>query len=281
MHQRRDSPSGAYPVLHDVVRIAAGAFRDRLLAAYALGSLAHGGFSPLVSDVDVAIILAGPARPADQELIHGVAEEVRGIGSELHSRASIFWGTPEFLRYRVGEGRFPPLDQLCLFEHGRIITGADIRGELQPPSRAELVAAGAQFALDLLADDVVRLAADPAALLADGVRRTTKVVLFPVRFLFTAYTGREGTNDAAAQHYSTHHGGPAAELVTAAFGWRTSPPDSDAAAALLRSGFVPLYDDYLADHIGRLYSLGELTLADRFSQWRSQLLEQSGSAGQS
>ena len=33
---------------------------DRLVAAYALGSLAHGGFSPLVSDIDIGLILAHP-----------------------------------------------------------------------------------------------------------------------------------------------------------------------------------------------------------------------------
>jgi hypothetical protein len=33
---------------------------DRLLAAYALGSLAHGGFSPLVSDVDFGLVLERP-----------------------------------------------------------------------------------------------------------------------------------------------------------------------------------------------------------------------------
>jgi hypothetical protein len=38
-------------------------------------------------------------------------------------------------------------------------------------------------------------------LIAAGVRRLTKLVLFPVRFLYTAATGRVGTNDAAAAWY--------------------------------------------------------------------------------
>lgn len=271
MHDRAGNPDDGEAVLHDVIRVASRAFGDRLTAGYALGSLAHGGFSPLVSDVDVALILADPPQPSDSEQILVVADEVRRIGSELHQRVSIFWGTTGSLREDTGGGRFPPLDRLCLFEHGRLLSGADIRSGLQPPDRSELVVAGAQFALNLLADNVIAAAGNPAGLLAGGARATTKIILFPVRFLFTADTGREGTNDAAVQHYSTQHHGPAAELVDAAFGWRTRPPADDAAPALLQAGFVRLYDDYLADHVHRLQSLGEVSLADQFRQWRSRL----------
>jgi hypothetical protein len=61
-------------------------------------------------------------------------------------------------------------------------------------------------------------------LLAAGVRWTTKIVLFPVRFLFTAETGREGTNDAAATHYLARPDAPGAAAVS----------DPDHAVALLR-----------------------------------------------
>lgn len=42
-------------------------------------------------------------------------------------------------------------------------------------------------------------ARDPDTLVAAGVRWTTKIVLFPARFVYTADTGREGTNEAAVQ----------------------------------------------------------------------------------
>jgi predicted nucleotidyltransferase len=41
------------------------ALGPRLIAAYTLGSLAHGGFSRLVSDVDLGLVLQGPLRPTD------------------------------------------------------------------------------------------------------------------------------------------------------------------------------------------------------------------------
>ena len=44
-------------VLAQALAAYRAALGSRLVAAYALGSLAHGGFSPLVSDVDLGLIL--------------------------------------------------------------------------------------------------------------------------------------------------------------------------------------------------------------------------------
>ena len=82
-------------VLRDVVRVTSDSLGERLIAAYALGSLAHAGFSPLVSDVDVGLILTDPIRKSDADSLVGVAEKVRSIGSPLHRRLSLFWCTPE------------------------------------------------------------------------------------------------------------------------------------------------------------------------------------------
>jgi hypothetical protein len=259
-------------VLNDTVRVSLESSGSRLLAAYALGSLAHGGFSPLVSDVDVAIILADPIRSSDEESLLGAAEKVRSMGSVLHTRVSIFWGTPASLSGRTSGGRFPPLDRLCLLEHGRLLTGTDVRNGLPCPNRTDLLVIGAQFALDALAEDVLAHAHRPDVLVTTGVRWTTKIVLFPVRFLFTAETGREGTNEAAAHHYLTQAQAPGAALVAAALGWRTDPPAQEQAIAALRDGLVPLYLHYLADHVQRLESHGKVELARAFRDWRARLV---------
>jgi hypothetical protein len=259
-------------VLHDVMKVSSDSFGDHLIAVYALGSLAHGGFSALVSDVDVGLILRDPIRQSEAKSLLGVAESVRSIGSPLHSRVSIFWGTPESLAGRTAGGRFPPLDRLCLFEHGRLLMGNDVRQGLPQPNETDLLITGAQFALDALAEDVLARAHQPDRLVGAGVRWTTKLVLFPVRFLFTAGTGREGTNDAAVQHYSARRGAPGAALVRAALDWRTSPPSANRAMAMLKDDFVPLYGYYLADHIRRLESIGESELACAFTDWQSRLL---------
>jgi predicted nucleotidyltransferase len=61
-------------VLAEAVDAFRDALGDRLLAAYALGSLAHGGFSPLVSDVDLGLIVCDPLRSDDAETIQAVAD---------------------------------------------------------------------------------------------------------------------------------------------------------------------------------------------------------------
>jgi hypothetical protein len=258
-------------VLRDVVRVASDSLGERLIAAYAIGSLAHGGFSPLVSDVDVGLILTDPIQESDPDSIVGVAENVGSIGSRLHGRVSVFWGTAESFAGRATGGRFPPLDRLCLLEHGRLLKGNDVRSDLTPPNHTELLVTGARFALELLADDVVAYARQPDRFVEAGIRWTTKLALFPARFLLTAETAREGTNEAAVQYYSELSAAPGTALVRAAFDWRTNPPSAERALAMLTDDFVPLYVYYLTDYIRRLKSTGESELAAAFSDWQSRL----------
>jgi hypothetical protein len=277
-------------VLAQAIDAYAAAFGSRLTASYALGSLAHGGFSPLVSDVDLGLILRDPVRLRDHFTIRSVALSVRGGGSALHGRLSVFWGTPSTLagQARGGRfrgGRFPPLDRLDLLEYGRLLAGADAREHVARPSRDELLVAGAEFALRNLGgggDGPVRLRSGrdetlaeiraPALLASRGARRVTKVVLFPVRFLFTAATGQVGTNALAAEHYLAGAGAPGAELVGAAMGWREAWPGPEEAVALLGRDLVPLYAHYLEDHITRLQGIGRERLASSFRRWRGRLL---------
>jgi hypothetical protein len=114
---------------------------------------------------------------------------------------------------------------------------------------------------------------DPDLLARRGVRRVTKLVLFPVRFLYTAMTGRVGTNDAAVDHYLERRVGPSAELVAAARGWRTGVPFEERTAVDLLSGqLVPLYIHYIEDHIVRLRALDRDDLATAFQNWRERLI---------
>jgi hypothetical protein len=281
-------------VLADAVAAYQEALGSRLAAGYALGSLAHGGFSPLVSDIDLGLILRDPLRGSDRLAVGRVADAVRAGGSVLHERLSVFWGTPSTLAGQVRGGRFPPLDRLDLLEHGRLLTGRDARERVARPGQAELLVAGAEFALGLLAGAEAEAVADrgegsargplhndnaldeirtPARLVSSGPRRLTKIVLFPVRFLFTAATGQVATNNLAAQYYLASPNAPAAELVTAAQAWRLEPPaDPGVAAALVARELVPLYLHYIDDHIPRLAALGHHGLAGSFRRWRARLL---------
>lgn len=278
-------------VLAQAVAAYRAALGSRLVAGYALGSLAHGGFSPLVSDVDLGLILQDPLRASDRVIIHRVARAVRAGGSALHERLSVFWGTPSTLRGGARGGRFPALDRLDLLEYGRLLTGRDARHGVARPGPTELLVSGAEFALGYLGGgrklpgrlwdrarwrtrngSVQHEIRTPSLLVSRGPRRLTKIVLFPVRFLFTAQTGQVGTNTLAAGHYLAGPHVPAAELVSAALAWRLEPPADDTATALLGGELIPLYAHYIDDHIVRLDAVNCQRLADSFRRWRTQLL---------
>jgi hypothetical protein len=281
-------------VLLEAVDAYRAALGDRLLAAYALGSLAHGGFSELVSDIDLGLILSDPPRAGDPGAIQQVAESERRKGSPLHQRLSVFWGTPATLAGAREGGRFPPLDRLDLLDSGRLVAGSDdARARVQRPSKQELVITGAEFALDHFAavrppegagDDrlgsihaggaeSLQQIRSPELLAGQGVRQVTKLVLFPVRFMYTAATGRVGTNGDAVDHYLERPETSSPRLVAAAMAWRTDPPSDQAAVVeLLRDEMLPLYLEYVEDHIERLSSMGRGDLAGAFEDWRAQLL---------
>ena len=278
-------------VLARTVAAYRAALGSRLIAGYALGSLAHGGFSPLVSDIDLGLILRDPLRAQDRVTIHRVARSVRAGESGAGERLSVFWGTPTTLRGQGRGGRFPPLDRLDLLDHGRLLSGQDARPGLARPGQAELLVAGAEFALGYLGgarklpgrlrdrgrfrrpgDDVLNEIRAPSRLVSRGPRRLTKIVLFPVRFLFTAQTGQVGTNALAVEHHLASPHVPATTLVSAALAWRLEPPAPDEAVALLGRELIPLYVYYLDDHITRLRAVGSHRLADSFRRWRGRLL---------
>ena len=64
-------------------------FGARLVAAYEIGSLAHGGFDA-VSDVDLALILDAPIAAADKQTIRAVAAAVAASGRPFSDRLSVF-----------------------------------------------------------------------------------------------------------------------------------------------------------------------------------------------
>jgi len=121
-------------------------------------------------------------------------------------------------------------------------------------------------------NEVIEEIRRPELLMKQGTRHLTKIVLFPVRFLFTGATGRVGTNHAAVDYYLANPGAVAPALVAAGLHWRTVPPDDEpAAVALLERELRPLYLEYIDDHTARLEDLGAADLAAAFTAWRRRL----------
>lgn len=90
-----------WKVVESAIAAAARTFGDRLVAVYALGSLAHGGFSPLVSDIDVALVLRSPTDDGDIQRVRDLQLTVNRSGLELADRLSVFWCSPDHLAGRA------------------------------------------------------------------------------------------------------------------------------------------------------------------------------------
>ena len=261
-------------VLTTAVAKAEDTWGDRLVAAYALGSLAHGGFSIHVSDVDLGLILSDPVDGRDAERIDDLATGVKGSGIPLAERLSVFWGSLATLSGHATGGRFPPLDRLDLKQFGRLLAGRDIRDQLLTPSLRELVVEGAEFALRVLSrPDVMVQLKNPEALAASNLVTITKRVLFPVRFVFTAGTGEVGMNHSAVEYFSTATAGPAVQLAKMALEWRDVPPEPGDTATLkvIKDGLLPIYRVFLDDYEPRLRGYDRPDLAEQFRVWRQQL----------
>jgi predicted nucleotidyltransferase len=258
-------------LLAATVDLAQELWRDRLLAAYALGSLAHGGFRPLVSDIDIGFVLADPLLPEEADAVERLVSTIKAGNRPFADRLSIFWGSVSTLSGAVAGGRFPPLDRLDLMKFGRLVRGLDVRSELTPPTLAELVIVGAEFALWRLArDDVTAKLKDPRALAQSDAKTLTKLILYPVRFMYTARTGEVGRNEAAVEHLVAAKESASSDLARFALDWRSAIPthsDKNAIQAIA-AGVLPLYDEFLMDYEPRLREYGRLDLAEKFQKWR-------------
>ncbi len=256
---------------HEVVRQALVAAREELgpnlRSAYTLGSLAHGGFAPLVSDVDLALIVVDPDIATRVDRVKAVVSS--RTTSALADRLSVFWADVDGVHNGIGDvGRLPELDRLDLLESGVVLHGDDIRFGATPPVHDDLIVQAAEFALRKFDAAFRRALRAPTELVADGVRAVTKAVLFPVRFGYTLETGAIGRNDDAASWYT----GRGREVVAAAMRWRVAGiRDESEAIVLLKRHLVALYVEFVDAYCLRLAAAGHQQVAAELAQWGEQL----------
>ena len=221
--------------------VAREVLADRLGAVYAIGSLAHGGFLPSISDVDVALLTTDeqPTAAAADEIARRVGRE----GIELSDRLSIFHAPWAWLGEPREGSRFPAIDRMDLLRHGVLVGGTDERSRHgRMPTHEQISAEAIAFFLDGLSRESL-LAFDPSA----GVRATTKVVLAPVRLWHVTRTGLATNNDEAVDHYLSTTGVRNARLVSAASAWRRrqAMPQRAAVADLLDGHLLDLHVEAL------------------------------------
>ena len=261
----------ALGTLRSVTELCQSCFGERFVAGYAMGSLARGGFSPLVSDVDFGLILSGPLSSVDHRTVDEVQATAVHRQWTLADRLSIFWGSRESLRGEALGGRFPAFDRLDLLDHATLLAGQESRTGLPRPALEILEVEGFEFALDYLATPS-RIAEfhAPRNIIVQGPLHLSKTVLYPPRFLFTSATGQVAGNDSATEYYLTHFEGPDAELVADTFRWRSrneAPADEGKTLVLLEHGLLPLYAVFLRRYRHRMQVHGRPDLVIRATEW--------------
>jgi hypothetical protein len=244
-------------ILQSVVEVAQRILGERLEAVYAIGSLGHGGFVEAVSDVDIAVVV-DRLSTGDGDLGARMLAGAEAQRMPLAERVSVFWSDWQQLEGGTyGSGRFPAPDRVDLAASGRLLVGRDQRHRIATPSTEDLVLDAASFATTrLLGADLLRKLGNPEEVWREGVRTATKLVLFPIRFLYTAECGRVGSNEDAADWYLAGGAHPSRELVAAAVRWRRHGlPVSGHARELTTPALARVYREFCRDYARRLAPL--------------------------
>ncbi len=244
-------------ILQSAVDLAQHILGERLEAVYAIGSLGHGGFVEAVSDVDIAVIV-DRLSPGDRDIGERMVAGAEAQRMPLAERLSVFWSDWRQLEGGTyGSGRFPAPDRVDLLASGRLLVGRDQRSRIATPSTEELLLDAATFATTrLLGGDLLRKLRNPEEVLGEGARATTKLVLFPVRFLYTAECGRVGSNEDAADWYLGDRVRPGREVVAAAARWRRHGiPAAGHAPQLTTAALAGVYREFCRGYAVRLAPL--------------------------
>ena len=256
-------------VIDAAVRSARDRLGDGLLSAYAIGSLAHGGFRAAVSDVDLAL-LTERADLDMRDIVATVTGEVSRARHALARRLSIFHAPWVAFGDPPSGARFPPIDRYDLVRYGVLVHGRDLRSTYATAPAPEQIRAQAidsalrRVTLDQLSVDLDRLTAGGVS-----VHDATKIVLWPVRLLHVCDTGQATGNAAAAEHYLRLDGARHHSLVRDAIAWRDLLTIPDPGSALHK--ITAEIHDLNAEVIHRLVQQPDIPRADELGDRLQQL----------
>jgi hypothetical protein len=190
---------------------------SQLAGFYLIGSLAHGGFSPRYSDIDVALVAE---KPLTQSQIEFVRQMIGAHSQALASRVSLFWTDRHF-----SVGRFPPLDRIDFLDHAVPL----IERRRLSPERPTLSEVRGYLAGEPLRkwSEETRRWSEADELPPPERKRYLRALLYPARYVYSWQTGRIASNDEAVAYLKGHAPG-ASGVVERALQCRNSGQDPDA-----------------------------------------------------
>lgn len=267
-------------VLNYLVELAKIQFNEQLIACYALGSLAHGGFSQYVSDIDFAMILKDPLDDAAYSTgIKKIRDVLQTSDLPLAQQASLFYATIDTLNESTDRIRFPAYDRLDLLIHGKLLYGTDIRENIVKPTQKEICTEGIHAYLNNFSvEDVIHQINNIESLVKKNeIHKVSKIVLLPARFIYTAKINKPSLahNANTVNYFDNHSEDPEeTKVIIWAYQLRHSPPDKvndsilkqyESIRNIKRTLFL-LYKKFFKIYYDKLYEYNEIILALKFKQ---------------
>jgi hypothetical protein len=180
--------------LHSFVDHVANYFKSKLQSSlveiYKLGSLAHGGFSQIYSDIDVGLLLSCRNPPSDMDVM---ISEAKGLDDEYGKKLSVFWGNPEY-----SWGRLPVLDRLDLLDHGVPLLHSH-RAEFRRPSKDE-VHQELRRSIDRSWKPKIGELSQLAKLETQDRKPYIRAILYPARLIYSWDNFAVDSNDRAVEY---------------------------------------------------------------------------------
>ena len=218
-HKNEMARTAALAFAHALASLYRAQLAERLIGAYLIGSLAHGGFSHRYSDIDVALVTEDSLDTATLTTLRALAAQQ---DAALSQKLSVFWADRHF-----STGRLQPLDRADYLDHAIAITERE-RVRSARPTLDEIRAylKGAPFAN--WTENTDRFA--KMDVLAPGDHKAfIRALLYPARLVFSWTTGRMASNDEAVAFTCEHRPpGMNTDILTQALAYRQAGADPDA-----------------------------------------------------
>lgn len=254
-------------------------FSSQVAAVYQLGSLARGGFSDALSDIDVAVVFTA-LQPEVSWKLSAIQTRVQQQFPQQRNPLSIFWGSVDSINGLQPGGRFPAIDRLDLINNGVLLAGRDVRCQLNRPAHGLLVTECAAFAVKYLNQQrlsLVRAAREgrlPGVL--PGHRQLSKLVLFPARFIALADGVAVCSNPGSVEHFCHHYQSgqeAAGQLLQLALAQRQQPDIriNDDYRSALTVGLAALYRHFFERYRQLMADAGEFHLCEALRQLQQQI----------